>query len=393
VINYEKMLTKEVKEIKPSGIRKFFDIAAEMKDVISLSIGEPDFKTPWNIREAGVKNLNEGATWYSSNQGMINLRQEVCDYQKRRFGVSYHPENECLITVGGSEGIDLIIRALISEGDEVLIPQPCYVAYEPLVELQKGVPVIINTKPENEFRLTGAEIKEHLTDKTKLLILPYPNNPTGAVLTEKELIEIDEALAGTDVLVLSDEIYGELTYEREHISVPSVGSLYERTLLIGGFSKAFAMTGWRLGYVLGPETIIKHINKIHQYAIMCAPTTSQHAAIEALKNGGESVQKMRKEYDMRRRYLLSALSKIGLECFPAKGAFYLFPSIKSTGLSSEEFCTRLLYSKSVAVVPGTAFGESGEGFVRISYSYSLNHLKEAISRIEEFLNEIKEDKN
>lgn len=391
MIEYEKILTSDIKSLKPSGIRKFFDIAAEMDDVISLSIGEPDFKTPWNIRSAGVENINAGKTWYTSNQGMAALREEICNYHKRRFSVDYDPKSQCLVTVGGSEGIDLLIRAIIEPGDEVLIPTPCYVAYEPLVQLQKGVPVIINTKAENEFRITKEEILENLTDKTKLLILPYPNNPTGAILNEKDIMGISEALEGTNVLVMSDEIYGELTYGKDHISVPSVGSLYERTILIGGFSKAFAMTGWRMGYVLGPSEIIKNINKIHQYAIMCAPTISQYAAIEALKNGEESVKKMRREYDMRRRFLIDALRKIGLDCFEAKGAFYLFPNITSTGLTSEEFCTRLLYSKRVAVVPGTAFGESGEGFVRISYSYSLSHLKEAVSRIEEFLNEIKEN--
>lgn len=389
MIDYDKILTEKVRKLKPSGIRKFFDIAAEMDDVISLSIGEPDFKTPWNIREAGVETLKAGKTWYTSNRGMISLREAICEYQRKRFGISYKADTECLVTVGGSEGIDLCIRALIEEGDEVLIPEPSYVAYEPIVELQRGTPVIINTKAENEFRLTKEEVLEHLTEKTKLLILPFPNNPTGAIMTKEDLIGIEEALRGTNVLILSDEIYGELTYGRDHVSVPSVPGLYERTVLIGGFSKAFAMTGWRLGYVLGPEAIIAQMTKIHQYAIMCAPTMSQHAAVEALKNGLGSVEDMRREYDMRRRYVINALREIGLDCFMAQGAFYVFPSIKCTGLSSEEFCTRLLYSKKVAVVPGTAFGESGEGFVRISYSYSLDHLKEAISRIGEFLDEIK----
>lgn len=391
MIDYEKLLTSRVKGLKPSGIRKFFDIAAEMDDVISLSIGEPDFKTPWNIREAGVESLKAGKTWYTSNAGLMVLREEVCKYQETRFGGKYDPLKQCLITVGGSEGIDLAIRATIEEGDEVLIPEPCYVAYEPMVELQGGVPVIIETRAENNFKLTKEEVLSHLSDKTKLLILPYPNNPTGAIMAKEDLEAIGEALSGTNVLVLSDEIYAELTYDGVHTSAASIPSLYERTILIGGFSKAFAMTGWRLGYILGPEAILKQIIKIHQYAIMSSPTTSQYAAIEALRGGLDSVEKMRKEYNMRRRYLLDSLRKIGLECYEAKGAFYLFPSIKSTGLTSEEFCTKLLYSKKVAVVPGSAFGKSGEGFVRISYSYSLNHLKEAVGRIGEFLSELKEN--
>lgn len=393
MIDYERLLSKEVRALKPSGIRKFFDIAAEMDDVISLSIGEPDFKTPFIIREAGVDNLKAGRTWYTSNSGLNILREEICRYQKTRFGGEYNPQTECLVTVGGSEGIDLVVRALIEEGDEVLIPTPCYVAYDPIVRLQKGVPVIINTKAENNFKLTKEEVLENLTEKTKLLILPFPNNPTGAIMGKEDLLEIAEALKGTNVLVLSDEIYAELTYDTTHVSVSSIPELYERTILISGFSKAFAMTGWRLGYVLGPEPILKEITKIHQFAIMCAPSTSQYAAVVALREGAESVEKMRKEYNMRRRYLLSALREIGLDCYEAKGAFYLFPSIKSTGLSPEEFCTRLLYSKKVAVVPGTAFGDSGEGFIRISYSYSLAHLKEAVKRIGEFLGEIKENKN
>ncbi len=391
MINYEELLVNRVKALKPSGIRKFFDIAAEMDDVISLSVGEPDFKTPWNIREAGVESLKAGKTWYTSNSGLSALREEICRYQKNRFGGEYDPVHECLVTVGGSEGIDLTMRTVIEEGDEVIIPEPSYVAYAPMVLLQKGVPVIVNTKAENNFKLTAEELFSHITDKTKLLILPFPNNPTGAIMTREDLEAIGEVLKDTNILVLSDEIYGELTYEGKHASAASVPSLYERTILIGGFSKAFAMTGWRMGYVLGPEPIVKEILKIHQYGIMSAPTTSQYASIEALKNSLDSVEKMRDEYNMRRRFLLSALRGIGLDCYEAKGAFYLFPSIKSTGLTSEEFCTRLLYSKKVAVVPGTAFGDSGEGFVRISYSYSLAHLKEAVQRIGEFLSELKEN--
>ena len=389
MIDYSSVLSDRVKEIKPSGIRKFFDIAAEMDDVISLSIGEPDFKTPYNIREAGITALQKGHTFYTSNKGMQKFRDSICKYLKNRFNIEYSSTEQCLVTVGGSEAIDLTIRALLNEGDEVLIPTPCYVAYEPMVELAGGKSVIIPTKAENSFRLTGQEVKERLTDKTKLLILPFPNNPTGAVMRREHLEEIAEALKGTNVMILSDEIYAELTYGDKHVSCAEIDGLYERTVLVSGFSKAFAMTGWRLGYACGPEPIISQITKIHQYAIMCAPTISQYGAIEALENSLESTEYMKEKYDMRRRFLIDALSELGLTCFEPMGAFYIFPSIKNTGLSSEEFCQKLLKEEHVAVVPGTAFGESGEGFVRISYSYSLEHLKEAVKRIKRFLEKIR----
>lgn len=387
MIDYQKVLSRKVCEIKPSGIRRFFDLAAEMQGVISLGVGEPDFSTPWHIRNEGIESLRKGKTWYTANSGLFELKKELSIYVERKYKPYYDPKSQILVTVGGSEAIDLCIRALVSEGDEVIIPQPSFVCYEPITLLAGGTPVIVNTKAENEFRLTAEELKNAITEKTKLLVLPFPNNPTGAVMGRKELEEIAEVLKDTDIMVLSDEIYAELTYGEEHVSFASIEGMYERTVLINGFSKAFAMTGWRLGYVCGPAPIVAQMTKIHQFAIMSAPTTSQLAAIEALRNGDEDVEEMRKEYDGRRKLMLAGLNRMGLNCFEPKGAFYLFPDIRSTGMTSEEFCTALLNEKRVAVVPGTAFGESGEGFIRISYCYSTAHLKEALKRIEEFLKE------
>ena len=390
MIDYGRVLIKTVTEMKPSGIRKFFDIAATMDDVISLGVGEPDFQTPWQIRKAGIESLERGKTKYTSNWGLIELRKEISKYLKRKFNLDYNPQNEVLVTVGGSEAIDAAIRALVEPGDEVIIPQPSYVCYEPITALAGGKPVIVNTKSENDFKLTAEELKNAITSKTKVLILPYPSNPTGAIMEREDLLAISEVLKDTDIIVLSDEIYAELTFGgKKHVSPASLKELYERTITVNGFSKAFSMTGWRLGYACGPKPIIDQITKIHQYAIMSSPTTSQYAAIEALKNCDEDVQYMLKEYDMRRRLMVSGFNKIGLTCREPKGAFYSFPSIKSTGLTSEEFCEKLLYGKKVAVVPGTAFGESGEGFIRASYCYSVEHIKEAINRIGEFLKEIK----
>lgn len=377
--------------MKPSGIRKFFDLVSEMDDVISLGVGEPDFATPWHIRSAGIYSLEKGRTWYTSNAGLAELREAICDYLDRRFNIRYNAKSEVLITVGGSEAIDICIRSLIKPGDEVIIPQPCFVCYEPLVTLAGGTPVIINTKAEDKFRLTPQQLKKAITPRTKLLILPYPNNPTGAVMRRNDLEAIAEVLRGTDIMILSDEIYGELTYNGRHVSIASIDGMKERTILVSGFSKAYAMTGWRLGYACGPAPVMAAMHKVHQYAIMCAPTTSQYAAIEAMKNGDEDIERMASEYDMRRRLLVNGLNKIGLDCFEPEGAFYVFPSIKRSGLTSEQFCEKLLFEKRLAVVPGTAFGESGEGHVRISYSYSLNHLCEALKRLECFMSSL--DKN
>lgn len=389
MIDYGKVLNKTVTEMKPSGIRKFFDIAATMDDVISLGVGEPDFQTPWSVRKAGIESLQKGKTKYTSNWGLIELRKEISTYLNRKYSLDYNPENEILVTVGGSEAIDAAIRALVEPGEEVIIPQPSYVCYEPITALAGGKPVIVNTKSENNFKLTAEELKSVITEKTKVLILPYPSNPTGAIMEREDLEEIAKVLEGTNIIVLSDEIYAELTFGgKSHVSPASINGMWERTVTVNGFSKAFSMTGWRLGYACGPKPIIDQITKIHQYAIMSSPTTSQYAAIEALKNCDEDVQYMLKEYDMRRRMMVSGFNKIGLECREPKGAFYAFPSIKSTGMTSEEFCEKLLYSKKVAVVPGTAFGESGEGFIRASYCYSVEHIKEAIERIGEFLKEI-----
>ena len=389
-MDYDKILNPEVQQIKPSGIRKFFDIAESMEDVISLGVGEPDFPTPWQIRKAGIESLEKSHTRYTSNSGLLKLRGTISDYLKRKYQLSYDPAEEILVTVGGSEAIDMAIRSMISAGDEVIIPQPSYVCYEPITLLAGGKPVIIETKAEDSFRLTAEQLKEKITPKTKMLILPYPCNPTGAIMEKEDLESIAEVLKGTDIIVVSDEIYSELTYgSKDHISIASIDGMKERAVVINGFSKAFSMTGWRLGYACGPKEIIKQITKIHQYAIMCAPTTSQYAAIAAMTVCDDVVSEMKETYDARRRIMVDGFNKIGLKCHEPKGAFYAFPSIKSTGLTSEEFCERLLYSKKVAIVPGTAFGDCGEGFVRASYCYSTDHIKEAIRRIGEFLEEIK----
>jgi len=392
MIDYSKVLTAAVKDIKPSGIRKFFDIANTMEDVISLGVGEPDFRTPWQVRSAGIHSLEIGATRYTSNRGLEELRAEISRYVQRKYGVEYDPLKEILVTVGGSEAIDMAIRAITEPGDEVIIPQPSYVCYEPIVRLAGGVPVIIDTKAENDFKLTRAELAAAMSPKTKALILPYPCNPTGAIMEYDDILALSEELSDTNVIVISDEIYAELTFGgRRHVSVPSVPGMKERTLLINGFSKTFAMTGWRLGYACGPSELMAMITKIHQYAIMCAPTTAQYAAVEALRSCDGEVAKMLEEYDIRRKIIVSGFNRLGLTCREPKGAFYAFPSIKSTGLSSEEFCTRLLESKHVAAVPGTAFGDSGEGFIRTSYCYSTAHIKEALRRIGEFLRELREE--
>ena len=389
-MDYNKLLNPTVLEIKPSGIRKFFDIAAEMDDVISLGVGEPDFQTPWHIRQAGIRSLQDGKTKYTSNRGLTELRRAVSDFIKDRIDVDYDPDEEVLISVGGSEAIDAAVRAIVGRGDEVLIVEPSFVCYEPIVMLAGGVPVSIPTKASNQFRLTAEELKSHITDRTKLLILPYPGNHTGAIMERDDLEAIAEVLKDTDIAVISDEIYSELTYTgKKHVSLASLDGMRERTVVINGFSKAFSMTGWRLGFACGPAPILKQMTKIHQFGIMSAPTTAQYAAIEALKNGRNDIEAMREEYDMRRRLIVDGFRSLGLECFEPLGAFYVFPSIKSTGLSSEEFCEKLLYSKKVALVPGNAFGESGEGHIRASYCYSVDHIKEALKRVGEFLEELK----
>lgn len=391
MMDYGKVLNPTVvNDIKPSGIRKFFDIAASMEGVISLGVGEPDFPTPWHIRRAGIKSLEESRTRYTSNAGILELREEICAFLKRRYSLEYSGKDEVLITVGGSEGIDAAIRALVGVGDEVIIPQPSFVCYEPIVRLAGGVPVTVELKAENEFRLTANELRAAITDKTKLLVFPFPCNPTGAIMERADLEAIAEVLRGTDICVLSDEIYSELTYgDAKHISIASLDGMKERTVLINGFSKTYSMTGWRMGYACGPAPIISQMTKIHQFAIMSAPTTSQYAAIEAIRNGDEDIENMLGEYDMRRRLMVGGFNKIGMTCFEPKGAFYAFPSVKVSGMDSETFCETLLREKKVALVPGNAFGACGEGFVRASYCYSTSHIREALSRIEEFLNEIK----
>ena len=386
-------LSKTIVTIQPSGIRKFFDIVSEMKDAISLGVGEPDFDTPWHIRDEGIYSLEKGRTFYTSNSGLKELRMEIAKFLSRRYGLEYDFNREMVITVGGSEAIDIAMRAMLDPGDEVLIPQPSYVSYYPCCILANGTPVVIELKAENEFRLKPEELEAAITPKTKLLVLPYPNNPTGAVMEKSDLEAIAEIIRKHDLYVLSDEIYSELTYTDNHVSIASLPGMKERTIVINGFSKSHAMTGWRLGYACGPEIIIKQMLKIHQYAIMCAPTTSQYAAIDAMKNGDEDVQKMREEYNGRRRYLLHRFKEMGLECFEPFGAFYMFPCIKEFGMTSEEFATALLKAKKVAVVPGTAFGECGEGFLRVSYAYSLEDLKVALGRIEEFITELREKKD
>ncbi len=378
-------LSKIVVDIQPSGIRKFFDIVSEMKDAISLGVGEPDFDTPWHIREEGIYSLEKGRTFYTSNAGLKDLKIEICNYLNRRFGLRYHPDHETIVTIGGSEAIDIALRAMLDPGDEVLIPQPSYVSYLPCVTLAGGKPVIIELKAENQFRLTKEELLDSITDRTKVLIMPFPNNPTGAIMEKEDLEDIVKIVEEKDIFVLSDEIYSELTYGKKHVSIAEFPGMKERTILINGFSKSYAMTGWRLGYAVGPAIIIEQMIKIHQFAIMCAPTTSQYAAIEALRNGDSDVETMRDAYDQRRRYLIHAFREMGLECFEPYGAFYVFPCIKSLDMTSDEFATTLLKEEKVAVVPGTAFGECGEGFLRISYAYSIENLKIAIERMERFV--------
>ena len=390
MIDYDKFLNKKLTSVKPSGIRKFFAIAEEMDNVISLGVGEPDFKTPWHIRQQGIEYLEQGKTRYTSNSGLIELREEIARYYKRKFNISYDAKTEVLVTVGGSEGIDMAIRAIIEPGDEVLIVEPSFVCYKPIVEVCSGVATPLVTVEENEFKLTPDELRNAITDKTKMLVLPYPNNPTGAIMTKDELEEIAKVCVEKDIFVLSDEIYSELTYSEEgHTSIASLDGMQERCVVINGFSKTYSMTGWRLGYALGPAPIIQQMTKLHQFAIMSAPTNSQYAAIDALKNGDRDIQKMKNEYDMRRRFVVDGFNKIGLKCFEPKGAFYCFPCIKSTGLSSEEFCEQLIKAKRVAVVPGNAFGDCGEGFIRVSYCYSIDNIRDAINAIGEFVNEIK----
>ena len=385
-------LSDKITTIKPSGIRKFFDIVNEVEDAISLGVGEPDFDTPWHIRDEGIYSLEKGRTFYTSNAGLKELRTEIVKYIQRTQGVSYDPMKEVLVTVGGSEAIDLALRAMVNPGDEVLIPQPSYVSYEPCAILADAVPVIIELKEENEFRLTARELQDAITDKTKILVLPFPNNPTGAIMEKRDLEEIAEVVKEKDLFVISDEIYAELTYKEKHVSIASLPGMKERTILINGFSKAYAMTGWRLGYACAPAVIMEQMIKIHQFAIMCAPTTSQYAAVEALRNGDDDVAQMRESYNQRRRYLMHAFQEMGLKCFEPYGAFYVFPCIKEFGMTSEEFAERLLREEKVAVVPGTAFGDCGEGFLRISYAYSLDNLKIAMEKIGHFIERLREEK-
>ncbi len=385
-----KELSNKVLSIKPSGIRKFFDLVSEMKDVISLGVGEPDFDTPWHIRDEGIFALEKGKTFYTSNSGLKELRQEIANYIKRTQGIDYNPDDEVIVTVGGSEAIDIGIRALVNDGDEVIIPQPSYVSYEPCAILANAKPVIINLKAENEFRLKPEELLNAITDRTKILILPFPNNPTGSIMDKADLEAIAKIIIEKDIYVMSDEIYSELSYKEKHVSIASLAGMKERTILINGFSKAYAMTGWRLGYACAPKEIIKQMTKIHQFAIMCAPTTSQYAAVEALKNGDDDVAMMRQEYNQRRRFLLNAFKEMNIPCFEPYGAFYVFPCIKEFGMTSEEFATRLLQEEKVAAVPGTAFGDSGEGHLRISYAYSLDNLKKAMERLKRFVERLRE---
>lgn len=391
MIDYDKVLSDKIKAMKPSGIRKFFDIAGTMEDVISLGVGEPDFSTPWTIRKAAIQTLQRRQIVYGPNKGLAGLRSAISSYLLKKHELEYSSEDEIVVTVGGSEAIDISLRGIIDPGDEVLVVEPCFVCYAPLVELIGGVAVPVPTRLENNFKLTADDLRDKITERTKMLILPFPNNPTGAIMTREDLEPIADLLRDTNIIVLSDEIYSELTYGRKHCSVAELPGMQERTILVNGFSKAYAMTGWRLGYIAAPEPIVSQIIKIHQYAIMCSPFVSQNAAVEALTSCDAEVQKMRDEYNIRRRYLVSEFNRLGLECFNPEGAFYVFPCIKSTGLDSETFCERLLYEERVAVVPGSAFGDSGEGYIRISYAYSLRHLREAISRIEKFVNKLKEE--
>ncbi len=389
MVDYTKMLSGRAVGLKPSGIRKFFDILGDKKDVISLTVGQPDFVTPWHIREAGIRSLEEGRTYYTSNSGLMELREQLALYQRRRFGLDYAPASEIIVTVGGSEAIDLALRALVNPGDEVIVPEPCFVCYAPLTTLAGGVPVSLPLKAENGFRLTADELRQAITPRTKALVLAFPNNPTGAVMERADLEAVADVLRGTDIAVISDEIYAELTYEGRHMSIAALDGMRERTIVVGGFSKSHAMTGWRLGYLLAPSELTAQMFKIHQYGIMCAPTTSQFAAVDALANGDADVEEMKNEYDCRRRLILDGLAACGIECFPPKGAFYVFPNIGAFGLSSEEFCTRLIDEENVALVPGSAFGESGEGFARVSYAYSVRHIEKALERIGRFVQRLR----
>ncbi len=388
MINYEKLLSDKAQNIAPSGIRKFFDLTEKMGDVTALTVGQPDFVTPWHIREAAIESLKKGRTYYTSNAGLTPLREEICNYMERRFGLRYDPKTEALVTVGGSEAIDITVRAVVRAGDEVIIPEPCFVCYAPIVSLAGGIPVKLPLRYEDKFKLTPELLKGAITERTKLLVLAFPNNPTGAIMTKEDLEPIAKILRGTDILVLSDEIYAELTYGKKHCSIASLEGMRERTIIASGFSKAYAMTGWRMGYTLAPAPITEQMYKIHQYAIMCAPTTSQFAAVEALKNGDDDIEYMREEYDQRRRLIIDGFKSIGLDCFVPEGAFYAFPNIGKFGMSSEDFCLKLLEQKKVAIVPGTAFGESGEGFARISYAYSVKHISTAIEKMGEFIKEL-----
>lgn len=390
MLNYDNILNDTITEIQPSGIRKFFDIAASMDDVISLGVGEPDFETPWKIRNAAIKSLERGKTGYSSNRGLAELRSEISKYLLRKYGLEYNSDKEILVTVGGSEAIDAAIRSVVNPGDEVIVPQPSYVCYVPMIRMAGGIPVIIENKAENDFKLKADELREKISDKTKAIILPYPSNPTGAIMEKRDFEEIEDVIKDTEIILISDEIYAELTFNgKHHVSPACVGNLKERTVVVNGFSKAFSMTGWRLGYTCGPEPVISQITKLHQFAIMCAPTTSQYAAITALRDCDTDVEHMMEEYNTRRKIMVKGFNDIGLECREPEGAFYAFPSIKSTGLSSGEFCEKLLESQRVALVPGTAFGESGEGYIRASYCYGTDHIKEAIRRTGVFLKELK----
>lgn len=391
MMDYDRILSDKCKEIKPSGIRKFFDIANSMDGVISLGVGEPDFATPWTIRSKAITTLQQGKTVYTANAGLLELRCAISKYLERKYNLKYDPKDEIIVTVGGSEAIDLCIRAVVDPGDEVLVVEPSFVCYKPIVDLMHGVPVVIETKPEDNFKLTAEALRAKITDKTKLLILPFPNNPTGAVMTRPELEAVADVLRGTNILVLTDEIYSELSYHGKHVSIAEIDGMQERTIYVNGFSKAFAMTGWRLGYLAGPKPLVSQMLKIHQYAIMCSPTVSQYAAVDALEKCDDDVQAMVKEYDMRRRYIVNAFNELGLTCFEPGGAFYVFPCIKSTGLTSQQFCEDLLYKHKVAVVPGDAFGDCGEGYIRVSYAYSLQHLKTAVESIKEYLDDLKKN--
>ncbi len=384
-MDYQQILSRRIREVPPSGIRKYFDIMAEMDDAISLGVGEPDFQTPWHIRDAGIYSLEKGFTKYTPNAGLSDLRRAICRYLKRRFNLEYQPIGQTLVTVGGSEGLDLAFRCLLEPGDEVIIPTPSFVCYGPLVSMIHGVPVYVETKVENEFRLTPEELKAAITPRTKVLVLPFPNNPTGGIMHREDLEALAEVLRGTNIMVVSDEIYAELTYGQHHVSMANIPDMYERTIVINGFSKAYSMTGWRMGYVCGPKEIIAAMTKLHQYGIMSAPTTSQYAAIEAMEHGDRDIEAMKEEYDGRRRFLVEGFRKLGLDCFEPRGAFYVFPCIRSTGLTSEEFCDKFLEQEHVAVIPGNAFGPGGEGFVRACYAASMKNLTEALNRLERFL--------